>query len=123
MNDLARTRCPYCAEEILASAAKCRWCGEFVKPGARPRRAVTYRPADSQATTILVLGILGFVLCGVLGMFAWSKGNDYLRQCRELRVEPSGAAVAGRILGMVATILILVQVGLVILLLGLTSVR
>ena len=70
---------------------------------------------SSEATTILVLGILGFVLCFICGIFAWSKGNAYLQSCRIRRIQPSNAAVAGRILGMVATILFGLQLMLVVL--------
>ena len=35
-------------------------------------------PEQSQATTILVLGILGLILCQVLAPFAWVMGNGEL---------------------------------------------
>ena len=60
------------------------------------------------ASTILVLGILGLVICAPLGIAAWIQGNTYIRRCREIGVEPEGSAVAGRICGMIASILMLV---------------
>lgn len=65
-------------------------------------------PEASQATTVLVLGILGIVICGVLGPFAWVMGN------RELQAIDSGmrppenrsTANAGRILGIIGTVLL-----------------
>ena len=62
------------------------------------------------ATTIFVLGLLGILVCGPLGIFAWVQGNDYMNACRRLGVEPDGLAVAGRILGMIATILMILGV-------------
>jgi hypothetical protein len=99
--------CVACAELILADAKKCRFCGEFqprAGPKVRPKR--TFRPPDSDATAILVLGILGLCVCGILGVIAWVKGNAYLDACKSLGCEPKGTAVAGRILGMIATGLI-----------------
>ena len=57
------------------------------------------------AITIFVLGILGLIACQLLGIIAWVQGNTYLAQCRAAEVEPEGLAVAGRVLGIIATIL------------------
>lgn len=61
-----------------------------------------------QGTTILVLGILSIVVCGVLGPFAWSMGNKAMR---EMAANPQafysnrGNVNAGRICGIVGTVL------------------
>ena len=72
-----------------------------------------------QATMILVLGILSLVVCGVLGPFAWMMGNRALREIDASQVTqaPLGgrsSVNAGRICGMIATILIVLAVVLVI---------
>jgi hypothetical protein len=68
----------------------------------------TRYPEASQATTVLVLGILGIVICGVLGPFAWSMGNKELAAIDAGRRPPEnrGTANAGRILGIVGTVLL-----------------
>ena len=60
------------------------------------------------ASLILVLGILGLLICAPLGIAAWIQGNTYMKRCKEIGVEPEGSAVAGRICGMIASILMLV---------------
>jgi uncharacterized membrane protein YjgN (DUF898 family) len=61
-----------------------------------------------QATTVLILGILGLVLCQILGPVAWVMGNRVVRE-----IDASGGAVggrssanAGRICGIISTALI-----------------
>ena len=73
-------------------------------------------PESSQATTILVLGILSIVICGPLGPFAWSMGNKELEAIDAGRRAPQnrGTAKAGRILGIIGTVFL--GIGLVFLL-------
>ncbi len=60
-------------------------------------------PEQSQATTILVLGILSLVCCGLLGIAAWVMGNNEIAAIDEGRRPPQnrGTANAGRICGMI----------------------
>jgi hypothetical protein len=76
-------------------------------------------PEQSQATTILVLGILGLVCCAPLGIAAWVMGNKELEAIDAGLRNPEnrGTANAGRIIGIVATALL--GVGLIVGLLSL----
>lgn len=69
-----------------------------------------------RGTTILVLGILSLVVCGLMGPVAWSMGNTELQRIDAGQVDPStrGNVQAGRICGMVASILLIVSVAAVI---------
>ena len=87
-------------------------------PGYGPPGYGAYPPpaAHPQATTTLVLGILGIVVCGVIGPFAWSMGNRVVRE-----IDASGGrwggrteANVGRILGIVATVLLILGLVLVV---------
>jgi hypothetical protein len=71
-----------------------------------------YYQEDSQATTILVLGILSLVVCQILGPIAWVMGNNELAGIDAGRRPPQnrGTAQAGRILGIIATVLMLIGV-------------
>src|SRR5207253_1092483 len=72
-----------------------------------------YGREHPQGTTVLVLGILGLVVCGLIGPFAWSMGNRVLA---EIDGAPPGyfsnrgQVAAGRICGIVATVLLAVAV-------------
>ncbi len=76
-------------------------------------------PEASQATTVLVLGILGLIVCGVLAPVAWIMGKNELEAIDSGRRPPAnrGTANAGRILGIVGTVLIGVALVFLILLL------
>ncbi|MDX6359412.1 MAG: hypothetical protein QOH37_2466 [Nocardioidaceae bacterium] len=69
-------------------------------------------PNHPQATTALVLGILGVVVCGVIAPFAWNIGGKAVQE-----IDASGGAWggrteanAGRILGIVGTALLVLGV-------------
>ena len=61
-----------------------------------------------RGTLILVLGILSIFLCGLFtGIPAWVMGNSDLKEMEQGIMDPSGRGLtqAGRIIGMVITIL------------------
>ena len=78
-----------------------------------------YAPDHPKATTSLILGILGLVVCGVLAPFAWRMGKRTVSEidASHGQLGGRGTAQAGYILGLIGTILlgfvVLVMVGLV----------
>ena len=87
-------------------------------PGYGPPGYPAYQrpPKHPQAVTVLVLGILGIVVCGLIGPFAWTMGNRVVSE-----IEASGGrwdgqteATIGRILGIVATALLALSVLLIL---------
>lgn len=87
-------------------------------PTSQPQEA-------SQATTILILGILGLVVCGLLGPVAWYMGNQELAAIDAGRRPAEGRSNAniGRILGMVTSGLMIlgIVVGGLLLIVGVAS--
>jgi hypothetical protein len=75
-----------------------------------------------RGTLILVLGILGLVICQPLGIFAWIMGNGDLKQIDAGAMDPSGRPVtnAGRICGMIATILLAISIVIGIIIVAVT---
>ncbi len=71
-----------------------------------------YYAEDSQATVALVLGILGLVICNILAPFAWVIGNNEVNAIDAGRRNPSnrGMAQAGKILGIIGTVLLIIGV-------------
>jgi Domain of unknown function (DUF4190) len=69
---------------------------------------VAYAPEHPKATTALVLGILGVVLCQVLAPFAWRIGKRTRDEidASQGRLAGRGSAQAGYILGIVGTVLL-----------------
>lgn len=93
----------------------------MTQPPQFPSNSGAY-PESSQATTVLVLGILGIVICGILAPFAWNMGNKELAAIDSGRRPPENrsTANAGRILGIVGTVLL--GVGIVLLILAVVGV-
>jgi uncharacterized membrane protein YjgN (DUF898 family) len=75
--------------------------------------------------TVLVLGILGVVVCGLCGPFAWVMGNRVEREIRASQGRWGGSTevTVGKILGIVATALLAlaVVIGLLFLVGGLAA--
>jgi hypothetical protein len=66
-------------------------------------------PKHPQATTAMVLGILGIALCGILAPIAWSIGG---KAVTEIDANPAaysgrGEANAGKIMGIVGTCILI----------------
>jgi hypothetical protein len=61
---------------------------------------------------ILVFGILSFVVCQFFGIAAWVMGNNDLEEMSSGLMDPTGRDLtnAGRICGMVATGLLILQI-------------
>jgi hypothetical protein len=69
-----------------------------------------------RGSSVLVYGILGIVLCQILGIAAWRMGTDDLREMDLGRMDPSGRDLtnAGRILGKVGTVILIFQVAVML---------
>ena len=104
--------CPHCSGQIQPAAIKCRHCGRMLdeRPGRISTPPVIPAPEDT-GSGALVVGILGWMFCGLLSPIAWAMGSAYEAKCRSLGVEPSGAGKAGKILGIIGTMFLLVTVG------------
>ena len=65
-----------------------------------------------RGTLILVLGILSLVICAPLGIFAWIMGNGDIREMAAGTMDPSGRDTtnAGRICGIIGTVLLALSV-------------
>jgi uncharacterized membrane protein YjgN (DUF898 family) len=96
----------------------CDTSSAMTQPPQFPSESGAY-PESSQATTVLVLGILGVVVCGILAPIAWAMGNTELEAIDTGRRPPEnrGTANAGRILGIIGTVLLAIGIIFVILLL------
>ena len=73
-------------------------------------------PEHPKATTSMVLGILGVVLCQVIAPFAWVMGKRTVAEIDASggRLAGRGQAQAGYILGIIGTVLLIVSVVFVI---------
>ena len=65
---------------------------------------------ENAAAGSLVLSIVSLFLCTLLSPFAWFHAQQKEKQCRQLRVSVPGTLQAGKILGIIGTVLLSVAV-------------
>lgn len=101
------------------------WDGETWQGGPQPITAApaaagvpaSMYPESSQAVLALILSILGFVTCcGVTCPIGWWLGEQELKGIAAGRRDPAnqGTANAGKIIGIVGTVLIVLVIVLVV---------
>lgn len=93
------------SELSIARHAMERWHQQPMAPLPPPPPPLEpYLP--SNATTVLIMGIISISVCGLAGPFAWKMGNDELARIDMDLADPNkrGEATAGRMLGIVSTI-------------------
>jgi hypothetical protein len=85
---------------------------------------VGYAPDHPKATTSMVLGILGIVLCGLIAPFAWRIGKRTMNEidASNGQLGGRGTAQAGYIMGIIGTVLLALAVLATILVLGLATI-
>jgi len=99
-----------------ADAAKLRQLEQMLAQARAAANPYAYPPGyyppplpPSNATMVLVFGILSLVVCSLFGPFAWHYGNVELQRMDAGVVDPSqrGSAVAGKVCGIIATSLMI----------------
>lgn len=122
-----RVQCPTCEAIFIAEVegnpqpaerATSEPATQYAENASYPRRR-DYRPSAGhylqphRGGLILGLGIASLIVCGPLGIAAWVMGNSDLAAMRRGEMDPTGEGntQAGRICGMVASILMIVGCG------------
>jgi hypothetical protein len=100
--------CPLCAETIPANEAGCRYCGGA--PPAPPRPAPAASAGDG-GIAALIVSLMGYMFCGLLCPIGWYLGASHEAECRRRGVEPSGSGKAGKIIGIIGTVFLLLAFG------------
>jgi hypothetical protein len=64
-----------------------------------------------RGTTVLVLGILGLLMCPILGVIAWTMARTDMAKMDAGQMDPEGRGTtqAGMICGIIATVLLVLQ--------------
>ncbi len=79
---------------------------------------------EHRGTLILVLGILGIVVCQPVGIAAWVMGNSDLQAMDAGTMDPEGRGMtqAGKILGIISVVLMVIGIAIMAIVFGLGMV-
>ena len=106
---VATRLCPLCAETIPADDPNCRYCSG-PRPPAAPRPAPAVSAGDGGVAS-LVVSLMGYMFCGLLCPIGWYLGSKHEGDCRRLGIEPSGSGKAGKIIGIIGTVFLILGLG------------
>jgi len=90
------------------------------KAAIQPYQGYQSYAYPGRGSTILTLGILSLVVCTVMGPIAWAMGNEELRRIDSGQTSPDGRGnvTAGRICGIVASVLLMFTAFIILLMLA-----
>ena len=105
--------CALCAETIPVADTTCRYCGSD-PTGTQPARVPSAAPVPAAAVAtstakdegfpVLMVGLVGLMFCQLLCPVAWAMGSSYEAKCRERGQSPSSSGHAGKIIGIIGTV-------------------
>ena len=103
--------CAVCSETIPVADAACKYCGGN-PDGVAPVRPSAPPPPPSAAATLagdsglpsLVVALVGYFVCGLLCPVGWAIAANHEKECRAKGVEVSSMAKAGKVIGILGTI-------------------
>jgi hypothetical protein len=110
--------CAVCSETIPVADATCKYCGGNpngvapAQPAAAPPPPVSSGAAlaNDGGLPFLIIALVGYFVCGLLCPVAWAMAANHEKECRAKGVEVSGTAKAGKVIGILGTIFLGINV-------------